>query len=58
MNNKNNIKIKKWLGVLILLLITLPLIQQKTQLIKIKSLKGSYSKVKKPILSLENWFKY
>jgi len=33
----------------------LPLIQQKTQFIEIKPLKGSYSKVDKPILSLKNW---
>ena len=55
MRNKQHIRIKKRLGLLLLFLMILPFIQQKTQFIKLKPLKGSYLKVEKPTLSLKNW---
>lgn len=55
MKNKQHTRIKKRLALLLLFLMMLPLIQQKVQFIKLKPLKGSYSKVEKPTWSLKNW---
>lgn len=56
MGKKNNILIKKSIFILIVVLLSIPMIQQVSSIADVKPLKGAVVKVEKPELTFENWF--
>lgn len=55
MNSKNNIIVKKSIFILIVILLSIPMVQQVIGFAYVRPLKGTVTKVEKPTVSLESW---
>lgn len=55
MGGKNKILVKKSIFFLIVILVSIPMVQQFVKFANVKPLKGAIKNVEKPALTLENW---
>jgi acetyltransferase AlgX (SGNH hydrolase-like protein) len=56
MSGKSNILIKRILFIIVVVLLSLPLFQQITEIVFVKPLKGAVKKTEKPEFTIDGWF--